>query len=48
MADGTDQVVVNLDAAAVPPTFTITVRWDEPTPDNVPPSYSILVPVNPF
>ena len=48
MADGSDQVVVTLNAAALPPTFTITVRWDEPTPDNVPPSYSILVPVNPF
>jgi type IV pilus assembly protein PilV len=48
MTDGTDQVVVTLDAGALPPTFTITVRWDEPTPDNVPPSYSILVPVNPF
>jgi len=48
MGDGTEQVIVALDAAALPPTFTITVRWDEPTPDNVPPSYSILVPVNPF
>mgnify|MGYP001812358539 CR=1 FL=1 len=48
MADGSDQVVVTLNAAALPPTFTITVRWDEPTPDNVPPSYTILVPVNPF
>ena len=48
MADGSDQVVVTLNAAALPPTFTVTVRWDEPTPDNVPPSYSILVPVNPF
>ncbi len=48
MADGTEQVIVAFDGAALPPTFTITVRWDEPTPDNVPPSYSILVPVNPF
>ena len=48
MGDGTEQVIVALDAAALPPTFTITVRWDEPTPDNIPPSYSILVPVNPF
>ncbi len=48
MVDGTEQVIIALDAAAVPPTFTITVRWDEPTPDNIPPSYSILVPVNPF
>jgi type IV pilus assembly protein PilV len=48
MGDGTEQVIVALNAAALPPTFTITVRWDEPTPDGVPPSYSILVPVNPF
>jgi type IV pilus assembly protein PilV len=48
MGDGSEQVVVTLDAAALPPTYTITVRWDEPTPDNVPPSYSIQVPVNPF
>lgn len=48
MADGTEQVVVALDAGALPPTFTITVRWDEPTPDNIPPSYTISVPVNPF
>ncbi len=48
MGDGSRQVIVAYDAAAVPPTYTITVRWDEPTPDNVPPSYSIEVPVNPF
>lgn len=48
MADGSEQVVVAFDAAALPPTFTITVQWDEPTPDNVAPSYSISVPVNPF
>lgn len=48
MADGSEQVVVAFDAAALPPTYTITVTWDEPTPDNVPPSYSITVPVNPF
>ncbi len=48
MGDGSEQVIVAFDGAALPPTFTITVRWDEPTPDNVPPSYSILVPVNPF
>jgi hypothetical protein len=48
MGDGTEQVIVALNAATLPPTFTITVRWDEPTPDGVPPSYSILVPVNPF
>ena len=27
MGDGTEQVIVALDAAALPPTFTITVRW---------------------
>jgi type IV pilus assembly protein PilV len=48
MGDGSQQVVVNYDAVAVPPIYTITVRWDEPTPDNIPPSYTILVPVNPF
>ena len=48
MADGSEQVIVAFDAAATPPTYTITVRWDEPTPDNIPPSYSIEVPVNPF
>lgn len=48
MSDGSEQVVVAFNAATLPPTYTITVRWDEPTPDNVPPSYSILVPVNPF
>ena len=48
MADGSQQVIVAFDAAATPPTYTITVRWDEPTPNNIPPSYSIEVPVNPF
>jgi type IV pilus assembly protein PilV len=47
-ADQSQQVVVTFDSAATPPTYTITVRWDEPTPDDVPPSYSISVPVNPF
>ena len=47
-ADQSQQVVVTFDDAAIPPTYTITVRWDEPTPDNVPPSYSISIPVNPF
>ena len=46
--DQSQQVVVTFDDAAIPPTYTITVRWDEPTPDNVPPSYSISIPVNPF
>lgn len=48
MGDGTQQVIVAYDAAASPPTYTITVRWDEPTPNNIPPSYTIGVPVNPF
>lgn len=48
MGDGSQQVVVNFDAAAIPPLYTVTVRWDEPTPDNIPPSYTIQVPVNPF
>ena len=48
MGDGSQQVVVNYDAAALPPLYTVTVRWDEPTPDNIPPSYTIQVPVNPF
>src|SRR5210317_876656 len=47
-ADQSQQVVVTFDGGAIPPTYTITVRWDEPTPDNVPPSYSISIPVNPF
>jgi type IV pilus assembly protein PilV len=48
MADGTDQVIIDFDAAAIPPTYTVTVRWDEPTPNNVPPSYVLTIPVNPF
>ena len=47
-ADDTEQVVVTFDAGAIPPEYTVTVSWDEPTPDEVPPSYSITVPVNPF
>jgi len=47
-ADQSQQVVVTFDGGAIPPTYTITVRWDEPTPDDVPPSYSISIPVNPF
>jgi hypothetical protein len=48
MADGSQQVVVNFDAGALPPAYTITVRWDEPTPDGIQPQYSFTVPVNPF
>ena len=47
-ADQSQQVVVTFDSGVTPPTYSITVRWDEPTPDDVPPSYSISVPVNPF
>jgi len=48
MGDGSQQVVVAFDAGAVPQTFTITVRWDEPTPDGNVPQYAITIPVNPF
>ena len=48
MGDGTQQVVVVHDDAVTPETFTITVRWDEPTPDSSVPRYSIVVPVNSF
>jgi type IV pilus assembly protein PilV len=48
MGDGSQQVVIAFDAAATPPTYTVTVRWDEPTPDNIPPSYVLTIPVNPF
>ena len=47
MGDGSQQVQVTF-AAGNPPSYQITIRWDEPTPDNVPPQYSITVPVNPF
>lgn len=48
MGDGTQQVIVVYDAGTVPPNYQITIRWDEPTPENIPPSYSISVPVNTF
>ena len=47
MGDGSQQVQVAF-AAGNPPSYQITIRWDEPTPDNVTPQYSITVPVNPF
>ena len=47
-ADQSQQVIVAFDDAAIPPSYVISVRWDEPTPDNIPPSYSITIPVNPF
>lgn len=48
MGDGSQQVEVVFDAGTLPPSYQITVRWDEPTPDGVPPQYSIMIPVNPF
>ena len=48
MADGSQQVLVVFNAGTLPPSYNITVRWDEPTPDNMVPQYSITVPVNPF
>lgn len=47
MGDNSEQVEVVFTAGS-PPTYQITVRWDEPTPDNVPPQYSFTIPVNPF
>ena len=47
MGDGSQQVIVTFNAGN-PPSYQITVRWDEPTPDNSVPQYSITVPVNPF
>ena len=48
MGDGSQQVVVAFDGAAAPPSYTITVRWDEPTLDGNPPQYSVTIPINPF
>ena len=48
MGDGTQQVEVIFNAGTLPPSYQITIRWDEPTPDNVPPQYSLTIPVNPF
>lgn len=48
MGDGSQQVVVTYDGAAIPPTYQITVRWDEPTPSGITPSYPLSIPVNPF
>ena len=47
MGDGSQQVEV-LFFPGNPPSYQITIRWDEPTPDNIPPQYSITIPVNPF
>jgi type IV pilus assembly protein PilV len=48
LGDGSQQVVVTFDAGTAPPSYRISVRWDEPTLDGLPPSYSINVPVNRF
>lgn len=48
MADNNEQVIVVFDAASVPQSYSITVRWDEPTPEGIVPQYAITVPVNPF
>ena len=47
VGDGSQQVVVAFNPGT-PPSYQITIRWDEPTPDNSVPQYSINVPVNPF
>lgn len=47
-ANGAQQVQIAFDATTIPPTYTILVQWDEPTPDGVVPSYTLDIPVNPF
>ena len=47
MGDGSQQVEI-LFFPGNPPNYQITIRWDEPTPDNIPPQYSITIPINPF
>ncbi len=46
--DGTEQVVITYNAGTTPPTYTILVQWDEPTPDGNVQSFTMDVPVNPF
>jgi type IV pilus assembly protein PilV len=48
MGDGSQQVIVQYNDAAVPRIYQIIVQWDEPTPDGNPPQYAITFPVNPF
>jgi len=48
MADGSEQVLVVFNAGTVPPSYDITVQWDEPTPDVNATEYSITIPVNQF
>ena len=45
---GTQQVQVTYDATTNPPTYTIVVQWDEPTPEGQVPNYTVSIPVNPF
>ncbi len=47
-ANDAQQVQVNYDATTNPPTYTIVVQWDEPTPDGQVPNYTVVIPVNPF
>ncbi len=46
--NGAQQVQITYDAATNPPTYTIVVQWDEPTPDAQVPNYTVVIPVNPF
>lgn len=48
MANGSEQVVITFNAGTLPPSYTILVRWDEPTPDGNVPQYSLTIPVNQF
>jgi type IV pilus assembly protein PilV len=47
MTDGSQAVEVLFFPGNLP-SYQITIRWDEPTPDGIAPSYSITIPVNPF
>ena len=47
-ANDAQQVQITYNAGTNPPTYTIVVRWDEPTPDGQVPNYTIVIPVNPF
>lgn len=47
-ANQAQQVQITHDATTNPPTYTIVVRWDEPTPDGQVPNYTVVIPVNPF
>ncbi len=47
-ANDAQQVQITYDASTNPPTYTIVVQWDEPTPDGQVPNYTVVIPVNPF